>query len=279
LNTPKQISELYSSQLKDIYSKREIDNIINLVFFKIKSWNRIDISLNNKLVLFESESERFIRILDRLKQYEPIQYILKETTFCDLNIKVNPSVLIPRPETEELVYLIIDKISNNNKVLDIGTGSGCIALALKNINITLDVSAIDISKSAIDIAINNANNLNLDINFYKEDIFEINNTLKFSCIVSNPPYIPNEESKFMSKNVLKYEPKQALFVPDDNPLKFYKKIAEFAKKNLCKKGYLFFEIHEDMAKEIKDLLVNLGFNNIVIHKDYQDKNRIVYSQR
>jgi len=279
LNTPKQISDLYYSQLKDIYSKREISNIIQLVFFKLKSWNRIDISLNNKLELLESESDKFIRIIDRLKQCEPIQYILKETTFCDLNITVTPSVLIPRPETEELVYLIIDKISHNNKVLDIGTGSGCIALALKNINRTLDVSAIDISKSAIDIAINNANNLDLDVNFYKEDIFEINNTLKFSCIVSNPPYIPNEEYKFMSKNVLKYEPKQALFVPDNNPLKFYKKIAEFAKENLCIKGYLFFEIHEDMAKEIEELLVYLGFNNIVIYKDFQDKDRIVYCQR
>ena len=279
MNTPKQISELYYSQLKDIYSKREISNIIQLVFFKLKSWNRIDISLNNKLELLENESDKYIRIIDRLKQYEPIQYILKESTFCDLNIIVNSSVLIPRPETEELVYLIIDKISNNNKVLDIGTGSGCIALALKNINRTLDVSAIDISKSAIDIAINNANNLDLDVNFYKEDIFEINNTLKFSCIVSNPPYIPNEEYRFMSKNVLNYEPKQALFVPDNNPLKFYKKIAEFAKKNLCREGYLFFEIHEDMAKKIEELLVYLGFNNIVIHKDFQDKDRIVYCQR
>ena len=103
--------------------------------------------------------------------------------------------------------------------------------------------------------------------------------MKFSCIVSNPPYIPNKEYKLMSNNVLKYEPKQALFVPDDNPLKFYKKIAEFAKKNLCREGYLFFEIHEDMAKKIEELLVYLGFNNIVIHKDFQDKDRIVYCQR
>jgi len=279
LSSIKQICSTFHEELRLIYTKREIDNIINLVFFKIKSWNRIDISLNNKLVLSDSESDQYSRIIKRLKESEPIQYILKESTFCDLNIRLNPSVLIPRPETEELVYLIIDKISDNDKVLDVGTGSGCIALALKNINKTLDVSAIDISKSAIDIAINNANNLNLDVNFYKEDIFEINNTLKFSCIVSNPPYIPNEESKIMSKNVLQHEPKQALFVPDDNPLMFYKEIAKFAKKSLCKKGYLFFEIHEDMAIEIKDLLVNLGFNNIVIHKDFQDKDRIVYSQR
>ena len=226
-----------------------------------------------------SKQTRLSEIHVALEKGEPIQYVLGQADFYGLKFKVNESVLIPRPETEELVKWILDSLNfeKNYKVLDIGTGSGCIPITLKKANHSLGVYACDISPAAIDIARTNATNNNSEVYFFQTDILDESKwpDLNPDIIVSNPPYIPRSEMDKVGESVRKYEPELALYVDDADPLLFYRKIAEFAKKNLNPEGQLFFEVNEYNAKEIVNLLATAGFSKIRLKKDMQDKDRMV----
>ncbi len=274
-NTIDELCKLFHDQLSADYSARDIDRFIALSFHQLMDWNKLDISLNKQLDLEDDKYDQFNNILDRLKNSEPIHYILGSTLFYDLEIKVSSAVLIPRPETEELVELVSKHIKEGDKILDIGTGSGCIALALKSKIKNLQVKGIDISEDALQIARLNAKNLQLEIDLEKKDILIDDQLGKWNCIVSNPPYITKKEVAYLGKNVLDHEPETALFVPDKKPLLFYERIATLAIKSLLPNGLLFFEIHEEKGPEIVKLLASLGFKNVEVKKDLQGKDRMV----
>lgn len=265
-------------ELTGLYPISEIKGFERLIFESVFKWDFTAQILRGNDKIAESDFNKIVEIVSRLKHFEPIQYILGETHFFGLKLKVAPGVLIPRPETEELVNTIIQKVlAENSTVLDIGTGSGCIAIALKKQMQNANVTAVDISGKALEIARENASENHLDVDFVKADIlswkdFEWKN---FDLIVSNPPYVRESEKPAMKPNVLVYEPPNALFVTDNDPIVFYREIALFAKKYLFKNGYLFFEINEKMHVDIINLLTVFGFSDIEAREDINGKMRLV----
>ena len=258
----------------DNFSRREIISFAYLSIEKILGFSKSDCILNSNYILSDENISSFEKIIVDIKKNIPIQYILGETYFYNLKFNVNSSTLIPRPETEELVRYILSH--NFSSVLDIGTGSGCIAISIaKNSNASID--AIDNSKDAIIIAKSNAILNSVDVNFIFNDVFEFSVTKKYDLIVSNPPYVLNSEKKYMHQNVIDYEPHNALFVEDSNPLIFYEKIALIASKNLNSNGLLFFEINEKFGNQIIDLLLKLNFVDIELKKDINGRDRIIKS--
>lgn len=231
------------------------------------------------------DTEQLFKIHQKLIQGIPLQYILGETEFYDLIVKVNQSVLIPRPETEELVdwALITSRIINGEtevlKLLDIGTGSGCIAISIKKYIPLADITAIDISEAALNIARQNADLNQVKINFIQDDIFKPTNleliNSKYDLILSNPPYVTEAEKDQMLDNVLNHEPHIALFVPDNDPLVFYRAIADFALNHLKINGFLFFELNEKFGKETINLLKEKGFKEIELRQDMGGKDRMI----
>ncbi|MGQ9846557.1 MAG: peptide chain release factor N(5)-glutamine methyltransferase [Bacteroidales bacterium] len=245
---------LYETQkdLQKIYDKNEAKTIAEWLFCDVLSYtNRISLYENLDQLLEEQSRIKILRKLKRLNQFVPIQYVIHKAWFMNLELWVSPSVLIPRPETEEMCYTIIKEMNiNNANVLDLATGSGCIAIALKKVKPQWHITATDISSSALKIAQCNANRYGLDIHFLKDDLLNpsITNNLSFvDIIVSNPPYIPISEKLSMNLNVIKYEPSIALFVPNENPLVFYHAIAQLAEKVLRPNGYIYVEVHENFA--------------------------------
>jgi release factor glutamine methyltransferase len=267
-----------NSELAGLYPVSEIEGFTRIIFEAVYGWSFTEQIVKRHEKISATDFEKIEAIILRLKKYEPIQYIFGETEFYGLKLKVNPSVLIPRPETEELIQWITkSNFHRNSIILDIGTGSGCIALALKSQLKDAEVFGIDISENAVQVARQNATKNKLEVDFFQADIliwneFEWKN---FDIIVSNPPYIRESEKLQMHPNVLNFEPENALFVTDADPLIFYKSIAAFAKKHLTKSGMLFFEINENMGLEINEMLVNFGFYDIEIRKDINGKNRMV----
>jgi release factor glutamine methyltransferase len=231
------------------------------------------------------DTEQLFKIHEKLIQGIPLQYILGETEFYDLIVKVNQSVLIPRPETEELVdwALITSRIINGEtevlKLLDIGTGSGCIAISIKKYIPLADITAIDISEAALNIARQNADLNQVEINFIQDDIFKPTNleliNSKYDLILSNPPYVTEAEKDQMLDNVLNHEPHIALFVPDNDPLVFYRAIADFALNHLKINGFLFLELNEKFGKETINLLKEKGFKEIDLRQDMGGKDRMI----
>ena len=225
------------------------------------------------------EIEKLQRIQARLIKNEPIQYILGQADFYGLKFKVSPAVLIPRPETEELVYWVLESVKKTDlKILDIGTGSGCIPITLKKKMPASEVIGIDISTDALVIAKQNAALNQVEVSFQQVNILEDQSRAalqKFDVIVSNPPYIPFKEISLMPKQVTDFEPKLALFVENDNSLIFYQKIAQFAIQKLTKDGQLFFECNEFNAKEVVSLLEGMRFSKVVLEKDMEGKERMV----
>ena len=265
-------------ELAELYPETEVLGFTRLLFESVCGWDYTAQILNKKEAVLKSDFSEIKRIVSRLKEFEPIQYIFGETEFMNLKLKVNHSVLIPRPETEELVNWIIETNTiDSPRILDIGTGSGCIPLALKSRMENTIISAVDISVNALEVAQQNATNNSLDVHFFETDILNWENYSwdSFDVIVSNPPYVREVEKQKMNQNVLNHEPENALFVTDENPLIFYERIAEFAQKYLVKNGKLFFEINEYLGVEMCNLLENNGFADVELKKDINGKNRMI----
>ena len=277
-----QCKEIFLDSLKENLPSREIENIFfELLFFK-KKWERVDYLLNKNQKLNTSEFSFFENSLEKLSKNIPLQYITGQANFYNLLIKVNPSVLIPRPETEELVHLILNNHNQDSlkEILDIGTGSGCIIIALKKILSNTSCTAIDISKDAIRTAKANAVLNKVEVDFITKDILEYKNEDKsWDLIVSNPPYIPISNKKHMHPNVVQNEPSQALFVENEEPLKYYKIILNFAYNHLKKNGKIYFEIHEDFANDVVNLLTIKKHFKSSVHKDFHGKNRFVVATK
>ena len=271
-------SKYIQEQLSTIYSIREAQQISNLVLEDITHLTQTE-----RLVAFEQDLSpyqihRLENHLHQLKQHKPIQQVLGYAWFCGNKFFVNEHVLIPRPETEELIDLIINENENTAiNILDIGTGSGCIAISLKKKIPLANVTAIDISAFALQVAHQNAENLHQSINIKQLDFLNEESWIElgnFDVLVSNPPYIKQSEQIEMAENVIKHEPHVALFVPDDNALIFYKKIAEFAKNHLREDGVIYVEINETLRKETAEVFTNKGFQTKIII-DMQEKNRFI----
>ncbi len=281
----------FIEELISIYDKEEIESFFYIISEFLHQKKRIDLALEPNFSINENDLEKWNSILNELKQEKPIQYILGETEFYGLRFLVNENTLIPRQETEELVELIIQsqksKVKSQKiKILDIGTGSGCIAISLaKNLPNT-KVYALDVSEKALETAKQNAKINEVEINFINKSILEVEDlgqltthnsqlTTKFDIIVSNPPYVRNLEKEEIKKNVLDYEPHLALFVEDTDALLFYRKIAQLAKINLSENGKLYFEINQYLGKETVELLESFDFKNIQLIKDVYGNDRMI----
>ena len=265
-------------ELADLYPKTEVQSFIQLLLESVCGWDYTAQILNKNEPVGELNFNKIKQAVLRLKEFEPIQYILGETEFMDLTLEVNSAVLIPRPETEELVNWIIESNNlNTPHILDIGTGSGCIPLALKDGIKDADISGVDISERALEVARKNALRNKFDVHFFEVDIlnWEDYNWNVFDVIVSNPPYVREIEKQKMETNVLKYEPQNALFISNEKPLIFYERIAEFAKKHLSYNGKLYFEINEYLSAEMYNLLKYKGFADIELKRDINNKNRMI----
>ncbi len=280
----KDLKQLFVSSLLDVYPTEEIQSFFNFVVEKHLKLSRIEVALQPDKEILEEVVLIFINAIQRLKNFEPIQYIIEETEFYGLPLFVNKNVLIPRPETEELVNWIVNDIQHKETtILDIGTGSGCIAISLAHQLPNAKISAIDISKDAIKIARQNSLSNKVNVNFMEVDILKFENSKKlqnykaseFDVIVSNPPYVRALEKELMQSNVLKHEPEIALFVEDEDPLLFYKRIAQLSKDYLKSEGFLFFEINEYLGKDMIEMLIAEGFCQIEIRKDIFDKDRMI----
>ena len=287
----KTIKETFHKELDAIYGKDEVSSFFYLLIDYLCNFTRLQLALDPDKAITKEEEKSVFKALKRLKDEEPIQYILEETEFYGLPFKVNKRTLIPRPETEELVSLVIDAVTSSVvdkslKILDIGTGTGCIAISLAKNLPDAKVYALDVSAKAIEKAKENAALNNIDVTFIEADILNKENALqnllkhlaisdKFNVIVSNPPYVRNLEKQEMNANVLNNEPHLALFVEDNNPLQFYKAITTFAVNNLKPNGELFFEINEYLGKEMITLLQENNFKNIELKQDIFGKDRML----
>ena len=304
----KDITKHIQKTLYNLYPPEEINCFVRLILSHVcgLSYNQQILCKDNQIC--ENEKDEIFSIVNRLKKMEPLQYILGETEFYSLPMKVNPDVLIPRPETEELVDIIIKKVLQKNslsqihdsenfilqkdtsphhitnrptlRILDIGTGSGCIAIALAKHIPNAVVTAIDISETALQTAKDNALLNNVNIRFIRADILNLSKTAEpitgdFDIIASNPPYVTIKEKDLMSENVLNYEPHSALFVPDDNPLLFYDAIANFALRKLTSGGMIHLEINPEYDTDTNEMLHNKGFTNTEVIRDLSGKNRFI----
>ena len=275
----------FIQELTPIYDAGEAESFFYLIVEEKHQLKRIDLALHPDLVFSEAEIVIWNSILEQLKQEIPVQYLLGKTSFYGLDFEVNENVLIPRPETEELVEWILESQklnpetsgeSKNLKILDIGTGSGCIAVSLAKNLPNATVFAIDVSEKALATAKRNAENNSVNVTFINQNILETEDLgQQFDIIVSNPPYVRNLEKEEIKKNVLDNEPHLALFVEDNDALIFYKKIAELAQKNLSENGQLYFEINQYLGKEMIDLLEKMNFTAIELRKDIYGNDRMI----
>lgn len=266
------------AELTPAYGEGEAKAMMRLIFHHLKGWGMTELAIHADNPVSDYLQSSVAKIIERLKTKEPLQYILGEAYFYGMNLKVTPATLIPRPETAELVDFIVKDYGElkDMRVLDVGTGSGAIAIALARNLPFSDVSAIDISADAIAVAKENASNMRASVNFRQADVFKFNpKPDSLDIIVSNPPYIDESEKTAMDANVLDYEPHSALFVPDDNPLLFYKAIADIAVDALMKGGGLYFEINPRHAEEMIEMLKSKGFVDIRTHRDISGKTRFI----
>jgi len=276
-NSIKGVHQYFQDKLESVYDSREIRNIVNLILEVKFNVSKTDQIVGGKR-FSESELLQFRSIRKRLENHEPIQYVLGTADFCGMEFVVNQAVLIPRPETEELVRLITEN-HQNGELLDIGTGSGAIAIALKVLNPDFNVTAIDVSQDALKVAKQNAKALAAEIDFRLIDILKEVPENKYDIIVSNPPYIPFQDQAEMRNNVLLFEPEIALFVEDESPIKFYSRIADVALLKLNEGGCLYYEIHESFGKEVMGMLKEKGFEQVQTFQDMQGKDRMISAQK
>ena len=290
--TIKEFKLFFSEALSEKYPKTEIDSFFFILMEEKLQLQRIDTVLQPNFLIVDDILSELKNSTKRLQKEEPIQYILGKTEFYGLPFLVDKNTLIPRPETEELVAWVLQSIqdlkfknqdsdtTNNNvkplSILDIGTGTGCIPISFAKHQPNATISAIDVSNEALKIAKQNAILNNVEVNFIKKDILQTENLNElFDVIVSNPPYVREQEKIEIKNNVLENEPHLALFVENENPLIFYKKIADLAKLHLSKNGFLFFEINQYLGKETVEILTKKGFKNIVLKKDFVGNDRMI----
>jgi len=276
----KEIKKIYHKELGEIYSKEEVDSFFYILIEHYLGLERFVLALQPNISISKEKEQPLFKALSELRLQRPVQYIIGKTHFMDMDFLVDENVLIPRPETEELVRWILETSQaspdKNPTILDIGTGSGCIAISLAKNLPKAQVYGLDVSEPALEIARRNAKKNEVDTIFLQNDILtrpKLNR--KFDSIVSNPPYVRDMEKKEMQKNVLEHEPDSALFVSDENPLVFYEAIARFAKKNLKINGILFLEINQYLAKETQALLEQYNFSEIELRKDMFGNDRLV----
>ncbi len=268
-------------ELSSLYDEKEIESFFYIVLECFHNIKRIDLALNPEMEMDAMQLLRWESVLSELKKEKPIQYIVGATEFYGLPFLVNGNTLIPRPETEELVEWILESTkyeiqSTRFRILDIGTGSGCIAISLAKNLPNAQVSAIDVSEKAFATANRNAEINEVNVDFILKNILETEDlNEQFDIIVSNPPYVRNLEKAEIKPNVLEFEPHLALFVDDNDALLFYRKIAQLAKKNLSENGQLYFEINQYLGKETVKLLEILGFKNIILKKDIYGNDRMI----
>ena len=282
--TTAEVYNQFKNQLKTIYDNREADTISDWVFENVTGLKRWERREDQHKQLNKTDSQKLKKYLQELLKHKPVQYILNEAWFYKMKFYVNEHVLIPRPETEELVEWILSSKKNNaafnskrTNIIDIGTGSGCIPISIKKELPAANITGIDVSEKAIEVAKKNAARLNTSIDFFqidflKEDQWKI--LLQYDIIVSNPPYIPISEKQILAKNVADFEPKIALFVEDNDPFIFYKKIVQFAENHLKENGEIYAEVHEQFAKKVKGIFDDAGFITTV-KKDIYGKERMV----
>lgn len=284
MKTINDVAVLFRHELNDIYDAQETESLISLILSEILSISKAKIKAFPEIEISLQQSQRLEGILQELKMGKPVQYTLGYTEFYGLRFNVNPSVLIPRPETEELVQWIIQTIKSAASpvkyLLDIGTGSGCIAISLKKHLPHVQVFAIDVSTGALETARQNAVLNKTDITFIEADILTINSTTlpAFDLIVSNPPYVTPTDKQQMHNNVVHFEPHTALFVSENDPLLFYNAIGNLAADKLNKNGWLFFEINESYGQQTVDLIRSKAFKDIELKTDLYGKDRMIRAQ-
>ena len=273
------------NELNGIYSADEIQSLTYILLSHITGYSKVDIIVNKNTIFSDVQRAMLNSFINKLKTHTPIQYILGETEFYGFPFLVSDAVLIPRPETEELIEWITESYDKNDEgnILDIGTGSGCIAITLASIFQKSKVTAFDISGDALKIANQNTELNKVKVKFEIVDIlnaeFYTGHDSKWDLIVSNPPYVPKSEQSEIQPNVLDHEPHIALFVPDADPLVFYRKIMEFALKHFKVGGYLFFETHRDWAKDIVKVLEDNSFTSVQLRKDLSGNDRMIKAQK
>ena len=278
----KSLQNFFQNGLLGYYPKEEINTFFYRICEQYLDYKRIDVSLKSETLINPETFEYFETIISRLLTYEPIQYILGTTAFFGLEFKVDSNVLIPRPETEELVAWILKQTDSSQslKILDIGTGSGCIAISLAKHLPNAEIYALDVSPKALEIAEFNAQQNAVKLNMIKANVLEWKPTdLSFDLIVSNPPYVRESEKERMAPNVLEHEPHLALFVENDNPLVFYRAIVELGKQTLKKQGQLYFEINEYLGKETQALFSSDTFEDVQLKSDIFGKHRMICAQK
>jgi len=276
------LKEAYQNRLTPLYDRDEINSFFYLLSEAYLDKTRLDIALNPNEELNEATKHLFQNALEQLTNEYPIQYIIGETEFMDFVFEVNQHVLIPRPETEELIRWILSREDKAKikSILDIGTGSGCIPIILANSLTNAKVTSIDISKTALEVAKRNAVKNNVDINFLQDDILQTKVLEEnYDIIVSNPPYVRESEKTAMNNNVLKFEPEIALFVTDKDPLIFYRHIASLAIRSLKTDGILYFEINQYLGAALCKILDDLGFENIELRKDMYGADRMIRAMK
>lgn len=279
----KALKQHFSQSLISLYEEQESSSLFFIALQKVESCTRMQFLEKQLMEVPDGTAATLMHILEDLKSGKPIQYILQEAWFYRLKFRVNPAVLIPRDETEELVDLIIRQekstANSSRELLDIGTGSGCIAITLKKNLPWIEVSALDVSEAALEVAKQNAQDHDVSIQFIHADALSYTSTVLYDVIVSNPPYVKEDERADMHGHVLNHEPHQALFVSNDDPFIFYRSIATLALKNLKQGGRLYFEINEFLGAEMLELMERLGFKEIQLHKDLQAKDRMLSCTR
>ena len=264
----KQAIEQLNSGLAGVAEPREVQAMIRIICEDVFNYDPVDVALRQESELPDFAPERISDIISRLRRHEPLQYIVGTALFHGHKFKVTPAVLIPRPETEQLVDLIVDEnTAADLRVLDMGTGSGCIAISLARVLKFAQVDAFDISQDALAVARENAADLKVKVRLFQSDMLAPQPAARYDIIVSNPPYICWSERESMERNVLDYEPGQALFVPDNDPLLFYKTIAPYAAQSLERGGRLYLEINQRFGNEVKRLLEDCGLDEVRIIED------------
>ena len=279
------VLKYYADRLTKIYDELESKSIMYQLIRHFFKYERIDFVKSQEIRLSESELLTVHFAVKELLLNKPLQYVIGETDFLNLRIKVNEHVLIPRPETEELVQLICKRTVMKNgvlRILDVGCGSGCIGIALKKNLESADVYGLDISENALKLAKENSELNDAELQLINADILnetKWNDLGTYEMVVSNPPYLRESEKELMRKNVLEFEPSTALFVPDADPLLFYRKIAHFCEKHLVKNGILYFEINEAFGNETKEMLALMNFKSIELNKDINGKDRFIGAEK